>query len=450
MSAIKNFFQKRKLDRKFRQAGTGHTLNSDTAKATTSVFAKESQHGEKVVNPGTKDKQRSISSLKAGEAALARTANQVKQSRPVSSKATWKNPVLKAEVKREVEGSRNSGTSEPKELECIGKEVQNPLMLPTILFACPLCPTCLPEAEIQQHIEQCLHNEISSEPAMVAAAMIYTLNEANRVNICVEILNKYLENIIKNPCEEKYRKIRLKNKVFQDKVKGVKGVNELLTMAVGFVQVKLPVNTDEGEEDFYLLSEGLAMETERLQIIKDYLHEAEALLPVLDRNVKVYRPVSGATILDFPDEFYSVSNQELKREQQEKTANFEKTTQLSTKAMKVAQVQQQKKLYRFTLIRIRFPDDHILEGTFFSNDKFAEVVSFVKNSLEMDWLPFQLSNSMGKVIEAHESSIEKLGLSPATILNFRWDQCIADDVEGVSGKPIHFLSSELLASVIEL
>ena len=50
---------------------------------------------------------------------------------------------------------------------------------------------------------------------------------------------RYLDNIIANPTEEKYRKIRINNKVFQEKVHRVAG-SSLFIEAIGFQQQLLP------------------------------------------------------------------------------------------------------------------------------------------------------------------------------------------------------------------
>ena len=449
MAAIKRFFQKRKLDQKFRQAGEGHKLTDGPSETSISSVG-GSKYREGMVGSERREKQKNESALKAAEAALARSAHHPKPSRPASSRTTWKSSTIVVESRVEAKGGNKDSACSMKHMTLADDQLQSVPMLEMILFSCPLCPACLPENEIKLHIEECLHKDIDSEPGMVAATMIQTLNEARKAQSCVEILNKYLDNIIKHPTEEKYRKIRLNNKVFQEKVKGIKGVKELLTMAIGFVQVKLPGNKKDTEEDFYVLSEGLAIETERLEVIKDYLSEAEALLPALDRNIKVYTPVSFARKLDFPSAFYAVSNQEVKREQQQKTENVEKSKQLSTRAMKAAEAQARKVNYRFTLIRIKFPDEKILEGTFFSKDCFSDVISFVTGCLEMNWLPFELYNAMGKRIDAHERSLEALELSPAAILNFRWDQSIAEDLQASNVSTNQFLTSDLLTRAIEL
>lgn len=55
-----------------------------------------------------------------------------------------------------------------------------------------------------------------------------------------------MQNIINNPQEEKYKKIRISNKIFQDKVASIEGSLEFLE-AVGFTKQQLSVNdlTDE-------------------------------------------------------------------------------------------------------------------------------------------------------------------------------------------------------------
>ena len=444
MSAIKNFFTKRKLDRRFKQAGEGHKLSDPDASTRPAGGRRSESQG--------KERERSESTSRSAEAALARiaTSSQAKPNRPVSSKATWKNPM---QVSADVKGGRkepksSTATAMKLNLNEYSEELESAPMLSSILFACPLCPACLPENEIRNHIEECLYKDIPSEPAMVAATMIHTLNDTQKVRCCIEVLNKYLDNIIKNPSEEKYRKIRINNKVFA-KVKDLKGVKELLTLAIGFIQAKLPLNEEE-KEDFFLLSEGLAMETERLEIIKGYINEAEPLLPILDRNVRVYKPGPFVASLELPSDFYTVSNQEVKREQQERAKSIEKNKELSTKAMKEKESQSQKRFYRFTLIRIRFPDGHLLEGTFFSKDEFKEVTSFVKESLEIDWLPFELSDGTGKKFNASETTLEALGIAPAAILNFQWDQSVAEDVRASDLPLKKYLRSEFLARLVEL
>lgn len=52
----------------------------------------------------------------------------------------------------------------------------------------------------------------------------------------VSILIKILDNIIREPCNEKYRTIRLENKIIKEKLLCLAGMRELLNH-IGFVEV---------------------------------------------------------------------------------------------------------------------------------------------------------------------------------------------------------------------
>ncbi len=62
-----------------------------------------------------------------------------------------------------------------------------------------------------------------------------------------------------------------------------------------------------------------------------------------------------------PDEFYNLSRDELKREQLKKTAIAENELTLRTKAMRDREGILEQRLYKFTVIRVRFPDGYILQ-----------------------------------------------------------------------------------------
>jgi hypothetical protein len=60
-----------------------------------------------------------------------------------------------------------------------------------------------------------------------------------------------LDNITQNPTEEKFQKIRITNRVYQDRVAHVEGAQDFL-IAAGFKVEKLPYQ--DGEEDFWVFS----------------------------------------------------------------------------------------------------------------------------------------------------------------------------------------------------
>lgn len=84
-----------------------------------------------------------------------------------------------------------------------------------------------------------------------------------QINSCVETLSKYLRNIVNNPDEEKYQKIRVSNKVFQERVAGMEGVFEFLE-AAGFTKQQLDVQ--DRSEEFLIISKEKAKDVETLEV----------------------------------------------------------------------------------------------------------------------------------------------------------------------------------------
>lgn len=96
----------------------------------------------------------------------------------------------------------------------------------------------------------------------VFSIRIYRIFVFTQINVCVETLCKYLQNVISNPNEEKYRKIRISNKAFQERVANIEGSFEFLE-AAGFLREKILVG-EQNEEFFVLPSE--VKDTESLEV----------------------------------------------------------------------------------------------------------------------------------------------------------------------------------------
>lgn len=70
-----------------------------------------------------------------------------------------------------------------------------------------------------------------------------------QIQSCVNILCKYVDNIIQGPGELKYRKIRCSNKAYLERVAPIEGSQEFLE-AAGFKRAK-QVAEDSQEEDVW-------------------------------------------------------------------------------------------------------------------------------------------------------------------------------------------------------
>ena len=79
--------------------------------------------------------------------------------------------------------------------------------------------------------------------------------------------------------------------------------------------------------------------------------------------------------------------------------------------------------YRFTLIRIKFPDGPILQGTFKVNETFQDIRIFVQESLEDPSYEFNLLFPSGMAPQTTDTELEgstllSLQLCPSAILHF--------------------------------
>lgn len=440
---IKRIFQKKKLDVKFKKAGEGHKLTDDRPKTSQSQTSTQSQpyrsetHSSQAL---TAEKQR------AAEAALARSQGQNKIVDP--------SVIAKARLRRDIELEKK------KEQEALGQAkkciepeeiVKESAHSTVILFKCPdIGAVVLPKDEMEVHIHEFLLSQLAEEPEMASALMIHTLNkDKDKVTICVETLVKYLDNIISNPSEEKFRKIRIANKAFSDRVVPLAGTEEFL-QAAGFILKKLPF--EDHDENFYVMEESLAADTERLKNIKDVLLAAEPIKPQLDRALKVYHPSKAAVNFTIPNEFYTLSPQELKKEQQRKQEAVEQLGMLRTKAMRERDERREILKYRYTLIRVRFPDGILLQGTFKATEKLTALIEFVRENLVNDWMPFQLMTQVGVKLDDEKKMLAEMGLTPAVVVNFEWDKTVLQEIKVQQGhaQPMPVLKPEIMALIQDI
>ena len=151
--------------------------------------------------------------------------------------------------------------------------------------------------DIENQIEQCLINQLDQEPILVSVSLLFTANYKNqeKLNKCVEILNKFADNIINKPDEEKYRKIRCENPIFKEKVHMCK-FSDLVLKKSGFMArslLKQPTETlnksveiieDKKEDEYeaYFIYEEKTIE--KLENLKLALSLGEPIVPELDRD----------------------------------------------------------------------------------------------------------------------------------------------------------------------
>jgi len=286
----------------------------------------------------------------------------------------------------------------------------------------------LPKEEMETHIEAFLLSQLPSEPAMTSALMIYTLNRSpDAVKQCVDTIGKYLENISSHPREEKYRRVRASNKVLQERVLSLRGAEEFL-QAAGFRRMMVEIS-DGGPEEFLVFEPGSEVSIEQLTDLREILQNAEPIRPELDRSVRIFHPSPNAMKMPpVPDEFFRVSAEELRREQQVKKEAMEQMGMLRTREMRERDRIKELRRYRYCLIRVRFPDGILLQGTFAASEKLTAVFAFISENLVFDCIPFSLSSSTGHALTDDASSLAELNLAPASLLNLTFDPSAMADI----------------------
>lgn len=220
-----------------------------------------------------------------------------------------------------------------------------------VYFRCALISEeILPRSDWKIRIRDFLYEQLEMEKGLTACLIIHNCNLPDKANACTETLAKYIENIVQNPTEEKYRKIRLSNRIFCERVRDVEGGVEFL-IGAGFTEQTI-------DDEKFLIHSG--DDLDQLPELLDALRTAEKITLDLDRNIQVLLP-SQARKFELPADFYRVRPEEAKREQKMRTDAIENAQILKTKAMREKEELRTINMYKFSLIRVRFPDGVFLQ-----------------------------------------------------------------------------------------
>ncbi|KAG9351278.1 hypothetical protein JZ751_025170 [Albula glossodonta] len=435
---MKKFFDDIKKDIKFKSAGPGKKLNDDSSPKPPVVQSSAQAKPRVTATDGAQ---------RAGAAALARVEQQHRPRLQTSQDA------IRLQVKKELEAEASAMAADQK-LVTEGSKVpvKDPACFSVsgVYFTCPLTGATLTKNEREMHIKEAILMRFAEDPVEASIMMIHTFNkDREKVKTAVDIISKYLDNIYKNPTEEKYRKIKVSNKIFQEKVNCVEGSQEFL-QAVGFENTTLPVEGQENDEDFLLLMEQDPEQLEQLKGRKERLQSGEPVRAQLDRRPQAFRPSSNATRFELPPDFYNLTAEELKREQQLRSEAVDRNAMLRTKAMREREEQRERRKYNYCLLRVRLPDGNILQGTFLARERLPALYQFVRDSLMDGWQPFELVAPGGQKLKEEDVALNECSLVPAALLSFSWDAAVQADIAAAGGQSPKLLRPELLESIQNL
>jgi UBX domain-containing protein 6 len=242
---------------------------------------------------------------------------------------------------------------------------------------------------------------------------------------CLEILNKLVDNIIKNPTEEKYRKIRIENEHIKQKLLTCKYI-DLLLDTLGF-QLNQQYNDDlKQNENVYLFNIDKLSNLDEFKKIQDY---AKPIKPELDRNVKVYtsaqeNELNPIRYNNLSEDFYYANKSDVKNEMKQMESNLEKMQMLRTKAMRERDEHLEQRKYVYCVIRVKFSNDLFLQAIFHTNETLQTLYSFIKSCLVDESLSFDLilpaSTSLFNSNKyTMDMTLNEVGLAPASLLHFK-------------------------------
>ncbi|XP_003460809.1 UBX domain-containing protein 6 isoform X1 [Cavia porcellus] len=445
---MKKFFQEIKADIKFKSAGPGQKLTDSSGERAPKEKVRPSAPQQPRQGP-TDEAQM------AAAAALARLEQKQPRARGPTSQDSIRNQVRK-ELQAEVTGSGSQeapGTNtgaEPIE------EGSTQLPVSGVYFTCPLTGATLRKDQRDAHIREAILSHFATDPVAASIMKIHTFNrDRDKVKLGVDTIAKYLDNIHLHPEEERYRRIKLQNKVFQERISCLEGTQEFFE-AVGFQKMLLPVPDREGVEEeaaeFYVLGEAARAQPQELARHRERLLAAEPVRARLDRQRRVFRPSPLASHFELPADFFSLTAEELRREQRLRADAVERLSVLRTKAMREKEEQRELRKYTYTLLRVRLPDGCLLQGTFYARERLSALYEFVRGALQSDWLPFELLASGGqKLAEDETVALNECGLVPSALLTFSWDAAVLGDMRAAGAEPDpSVLKAELLDSIEQL
>lgn len=296
-SKIKKFFSKKKTEAKFKSAGPGRKLNAESAASSSGSHAKK----PKDVYVPVKRDDLTDEAKRARDAAMLRLMeNNKNKTLNVSLRA------IKEQARKELEEQRKVETESSLKNLQIATEKKD-YAIDGVFFSCPLISEeVLPKKDWKVKIKAFLYEQLDSDPGLTSCLIIKNCNTLDKAEDCIETLKKYLTNIINNPAEEKFHKIRMSNRIFCDKVANAEGSSEFLS-AAGFEK-----KTMENDEFMVWSSD---YPTEMLVQLIEALDLCEVISLELDRNMKVLLP-SQIQNVSLPPDFFRISPEELKKEQQ--------------------------------------------------------------------------------------------------------------------------------------
>ncbi|KAG0246938.1 Tether containing UBX domain for GLUT4 [Mortierella sp. GBA43] len=148
----------------------------------------------------------------------------------------------------------------------------------------------------------------------------------------------------------------------------------------------------------------------------------------VDRHVKVFRPPADDGVplsnkIDLPDDFYTLTTQDMVRlmDSQKAKREEEENRGFKTAAMRAEEDKARERRYPKTIVRVRFPDRVQIQATFSSQETIADLRQWVTDVCVGQGEKFDLYISPPrKVLTDNKQTLYQAGLTPQSIVYFSW------------------------------
>lgn len=203
---------------------------------------------------------------------------------------------------------------------------------------------------------------------------------------------------------------------------------------------------------------------ERLQLARDTLINSKRIQIQLGRNLKLFYPTTEqcmappVQLLPQDPLFYQVTTSEILREKQRQKELIEKEQMLRTKAMRERDEKSNLKVhYRYTILRIRMPEDIVLQVIFQTNESLLSLFAFLRSHcLIHNTLSFILTSIADRRVYSSEDELSmtfsQCRLVPTAWLSFRWSDTallhLKEQMDNVSLNV--YIKPEVLANTVRL
>ncbi|KAG7265035.1 hypothetical protein CRUP_033554 [Coryphaenoides rupestris] len=354
---------------------------------------------------------------RAGAAALARVDHHQRPMVHTSQDA------IRKQVKRELEAEAAALAAKEKPAEDCSVPVRDPacLSVSAVFFTCPLTGAMLTKSERDVHIKEAIFMRFEEDAVEASVMMVHTFNkDRDKVKAAVDIISK-TRSAVWRAAESSWRP---------------------------WVSSALCSRWMAKDEEFLVLPEQSAEALELMRERRDRLQRGEPVRAQLDRQPQAFRPSSDATRFELPPDFYNLTVDELKREQQQRSELVEKSAMLRTRAMREKEEQRERRKYNYTLLRVRLPDGTLLQGTFYAWDRVPALFQFVRESLVDGWQPFDLvAPGSQKLKETEDVALAEVNLVPAAVITLSWDAAVQADIAAAASKSPALLKPSLQETI---